>query len=269
MKLKVTVNSLDEVGEAFRDLYTQVGDVFVLQTDDSDYKNKISEFRNTNINLQKKLDGYEGEDGELTKLRALAEKYKNIDPDKAAEAMQKMQDIQDKKLIDEGKIEELFENRIERLQSDHAAQIKAMSEALDKAAADSETYKKRLSDTLIDTSLQKAVADIANVRPGAMQDILSRGKSIWSIDEKGHPIPRREDKILYGKDGKEPLSMGEWVQNLVNEAPYLFEGSKGGGAGGSDDTSHLQKGTISANDQTALNNSIEDIANGVVKVVAP
>ena len=36
-----------------------------------------------------------------------------------------------------------------------------------------------------------------------------------------------------GKDGFSPLTLAEWVDALVSDAPHLFEANAGGGAAGS------------------------------------
>jgi hypothetical protein len=36
-----------------------------------------------------------------------------------------------------------------------------------------------------------------------------------------------------GKDGVSPLTLAEWVDALVSDAPHLFEANAGGGAAGS------------------------------------
>ena len=41
------------------------------------------------------------------------------------------------------------------------------------------------------------------------------------------------DVPRYGRDGTSPLTLAEWVDALVSDAPHLFEANAGGGAVGS------------------------------------
>ena len=43
-------------------------------------------------------------------------------------------------------------------------------------------------------------------------------------------MPYEEGAVRYGKDGITPMSIEEWTDNLVHEAPHLFEISAGSGA---------------------------------------
>lgn len=266
MALKVVVKSLDEVPEALQSFYTQVGEEFVLDADDKDFKDKINEFRNNNIDLKKKLNIAQETENELASLREQMKSFEGVDPEKAKEAMEKMQKIKEKQLIDAGQIEELVHQRTERMRSDYDGQVKAIQQSLEEKSTSEVALKGRLTEVVIDNSLQRAVSAVATVRKGAMQDVLARGKSVWALDDDGKPTPYGADgNVMYGKDGKAPISMEEWSQTLAQSAPYLFEGNAGGGAdgggggGGSDSN-------VDIRDQDALNSNLEGIAAGTVNV---
>ena len=61
--------------------------------------------------------------------------------------------------------------------------------------------------------------------------------------------------------------MKEWAETLVLDAPYLFEGSAGGGSGGGRGDGGTVK-RVAQNDQEAINSNLEGIAAGKVEVVA-
>jgi hypothetical protein len=266
MALKAIVKSLDEVPEQFRELYAQEGDTFVLAVDDTDYRSRLNEFRNNNIELANKLKGYEGSDAELQQLREQMARFENVDPDKAKEALDKLQQIEEKQLIDAGKMDEVLAQRTERMRQDYEGRIDALSKDRDTYKGQAETFQGRLTDHIIDNSLQMAVTEVAAARKGAMRDILSRGREVWKLDEQGNPVPHGGDgKVLYGKDGQSPLTMTEWAQGLVQETPYLFEGSAGGGGGGGDHKPGSER-TVNSMDQDSINSNIEGIAAGTVTV---
>ena len=96
MGLKVVIKSLNEVPEALQSFYTQVGDEYVLETDDKDYKQRIGEFRQNNIDLSKRLEGFSGTTEELKALQEKLANYGDLDADAAREALKLKQDLEDK-----------------------------------------------------------------------------------------------------------------------------------------------------------------------------
>jgi len=268
MALKVVVKDINEVPEYLREAYTQVGDEFVLDTDDGDFKQRIGEFRNTNIDLNKQLAELQKQAGNTEALQRQLKDFEGLDAKQARDAIEKMRAISEQKLIEAGKLDEVLEQRTSRMKSDYEGKIEALARSLDEQQKEKQTFKQKLTEVVIDNSLQAAVSRTASVRPGAMQDIIARGRRVWSINDDGTPVPTNTDgKVMYGKDGKTTLSMEEWAQSLVDEAGYLFEQSSGGGSGGG-----MQGGgtgsskVVSMSDQNALNTNIEDIAAGKVAV---
>jgi len=269
MALKVVYKKLEDIPESLRDNYKQVGEEYVLDTDDSDFKSRISEFRNTNIDLNKQMQQLQEQLKGFDDVQKQLKSFEGLDPAKAREAMEKLQMLNEKKLIEAGKLDEVLEQRTTRMRSDYEGQIQALQNSLEQQMNDTKTFKSKLTEVVIDNSLQAAASKVASVRPGAMQDIISRGRSVWSINDDGTPVPTgRDGKVMYGKDGKTMLSMDEWAQSLVEEAGYLFEQSSGGGARGGMQGGGTSSKVVSMRDQQALNNSIEDIAKGNVEVVS-
>ena len=232
MALKAQVKSIDDVPEQYRDLYTKVGDVFVLDVDDAEYKSSISEFRDNNIALQRKLEAAGGNEAEIKKLQEALKTFEGLDPEAAREAVNKIRDLEEKNLIDAGKIDEVVNQRTERMRADFDGKTSAMQQSLEELKAQRDKLNSRLTEVVIDNELQKAVTGVAAVRQGAMTDVLSRGRHIWSLDENGEPVPMQGKEIIYSKDGKQKISMTEWAQSLLMDAPYLFESNSGGGANG-------------------------------------
>jgi len=222
MALKLVVENLEGLSEAVAALYKQGGDgKFHLQTEeDEGAKQKIAEFRENNIKLQKELE-------------AMKKKFDGVDLDELQAMKKKLQAVDDKKLIEAGKIDELVNQKVERMKADYDEQIKQLKLAIDEREKNLTSTTQRLSEVLIDSEITKAVNAVGVVRKEAMQDILSRGRQTWRLEDN-KPVPKEGDRLLYGKDGKEALTFTEWAQALVTTAPFLFESSGGGGAGGSD-----------------------------------
>lgn len=258
MALKKTVTSLDGLPEAIQSLYQQVGDVYVLQLDGDDTASKLNEFRDNNINLMKTNEEME------SKLKQFAA-FEGIDPDAAREAMEELQKQRDQKMISEGKLEELLTQRTEKMRSDYDGKLDSYAQQMEKLQQRGAMFEDKYKTTVIDAQIQQAVSEVASVRPGAMTDVLSRARGIWNIDEDGNLVPTRDGKVIYGTDGKDPISMNEYAQGLYHEANYLFEPNSGGNASGNRDGGTVGN-IVDSNDTDAINNNIIGIASGEVKV---
>jgi len=259
MALKKTVKSLDEVPEAYRGEYQEIGGIYVLNLDGDDFSSKLGEFRDNNINLMK-------EKQELENRLNQYKEFDGLDPEAARNALAELQKQQDQKMISEGKLEELLLQRTEKMRSDYDGKLESYTNQLDKFKAKSDMFENRYKSTVIDAQIQNAVSEVASVRPGAMTDVLSRARGVWNIDDEGNLVPMRDGKVMYGKDGKDPISMNEYAQSLYHEANYLFEPNSGGNSSGNRDGG-INGETVDANDSQAINSNLVDIASGKVQVV--
>ncbi len=222
MALKMVVETLEGIDTAFQSLYTKGEDgKFHLAVegveDVSGLKSALQKEREANKELKAKAAAYEG-----------------IDPEKAQEALKKLRDIEEKKLIEAGELEKVLENRTKIMRQDHQAQVEQLTKRAEAAEADSEKTRKLLATAIIERGITDAVNEVGSPRKGAIIDIIQRGRQTWRLDENGKPVAFNEDgTTIYGKDGKLPISMKDWAQNLLEQAPHLFEESRGGGARGS------------------------------------
>ena len=145
--------------------------------------------------------------------------------------------LADKKLIDEGKIEELLTQRVERMKADFEAQVAALEKARDDAVAGTDGLTERLAVETIDNRIMTEAAQ-AGARKGAIGDITARARTTWGLNDAGEPTAYDAEKNpIFGADGSNPLTMKEWIGALTKDAGHLFEPqSKGGGADGGDVT---------------------------------
>jgi hypothetical protein len=68
----------------------------------------------------------------------------------------------------------------------------------------------------------------------AVNLVLPQALQTFRVDE-GKIVPKSADgTILYGSDGVTPMSTKEWLLKQREDNDFLFQGSKGGGASGSD-----------------------------------
>lgn len=228
MPLKYSVDSLDSVEEGFRTLYQKSDDgKYVLNVDGAAPKTKLDEFRATNIELLRKLEGYK--DVDLSKYKSLLETE---------------QKIREKQLIEAGKVDEVVTERIRTLRTELENQVNEKDQALNIA-------NKQLEVLLIDNAV-KSAAIASGVLPTAVDDVILRAKTMFSIKD-GNPVALDvKGEIVYDIDGEKPLSIDSWLKSLKKSAPHLFAGSQGGGAGGAG--GHLPRGSqnLSATQKIAM-----------------
>jgi hypothetical protein len=168
---------------------------------------------------------------EVKALKAQVAKFKDIDPEKAKEALAKLKELDEKKLFDEGKIDEIVEGRVQTMRSDFESQIKALKENNQALKEELAAKDGRLKEVVIDQAITTAYDEMGvKIKPGALQDVLSRARGVWSLDEEGNPVAMDGDKKLFGKDGENPLTVAEWAGGLMANAKHLFEESSGGGS---------------------------------------
>ena len=252
--LKLQYKSKDEIPEEHREFYEEKGGVWKLKLDDSVVpKDKLDEFRNNNIKLMKKLEELEG-------------KLSGVDLEEYQQLKAKMEELEKKKLIDAGKIDELVQREAMKIKREYEDKLKQLQEEAEKNAQAATKYREKLSNTLVDAEVQKAVLSVAKPREGAVHDILLRAKQVFRVTDDGEVMPYDENgNVIQTDDG--PMTFKDWAEQLVQQAPYLFEGSGGGGAGGSGNGSGGGGTTvISRSDKAAFIANLDKIAKGEVKV---
>ena len=257
MKIKISAEQYNKLQPWQQAKCTADGDGYQMELDGTDHKAKLDEFRQNNIQFKQQIEALQGD----------LSKFKDIDPTKYNETIKKLQEMEDKHLIDENKLEELLEVRTERMRQESAGQVDALTTDRDKYKTQADAANGRLSKLVIDSSITSAVSEVGAVRQGALTDILARAHGVYQLDVDGNAVPMRDGKIIFGKEGKSQMTPKEFCEGLLETAPYLFENSGGGGAGGDGGKGGRDGSkTIAQGDQGAFSSNLEDIAAGKVTV---
>jgi hypothetical protein len=208
MGLKLRIKKLEDVAEGLRAMYKAEGEEFVLDVDGVVAKEKLDEFRNNNIALQRQLDA-----------------LKDVDPAKYRELIKVQEDIEAGKLIAAGKVDEAVELRTKNMKTELEGRATTAEKAL-------ETANGQLAALMIDAAARSAAAKLG-VKGTALDDVVLRARAIYRMKD-GVPTPiDSKGQTIFGKDGSSPMPIDEWAVKLKSkEAPHLFEGSSGSGAGG-------------------------------------
>jgi len=115
------------------------------------------------------------------------------------------------------------------------ARLKSARSDWDKAHAPVVAERDALTNRLTAIQIDQAVVTEATkrgLRPTAIPDITARARATFKL-VNGVPQAFNGDTPRYGKDGTSPMTLAEWVDALVSDAPHLFEANAGGGAVGS------------------------------------
>lgn len=267
MPLVASYNSKNEIPEGLEKFYVEKGDKFVLEVEGmapaselADLRSRVDEFRSNNIQLNERLKAFDG------KKVLTAEEQEEF-----ARLVEQEESIRDKKLIDSGKIDELLNNRTEKMRADYEARIKSLEKSNDELKTSSGAMGKKLSSVVIESEISRLLSDqgIAPVK-GAMADIYARAGQVWKANEEGvlQAVNANGD-VVYGTEGKE-LTLQEWGQSLVKDAPYLFQANTGsGGSGGTKTPGSGGDGQIRIprTDESMKSKHIEDLASGKAVLV--
>lgn len=250
MALKGRVKSEEEIPAGLEEYYEALDGEYRLKVTGLVEKGVVDEFRNNNIKLQ-------------NELADLNKKISSVDLDEYQSLRAEKDAQRDQKLIEEGKVEELINERVHRMSQNFEKEKMTLQEQLDQLNNQATTYKRKYDDSIVEQKLINA-ASRAGVRNEATTDVLNRAKQIWRNSEEGDLVAMQGDNHLYGKDGRKPLEVEEWFESLADEAPHLFKNSEGSGALGGRGGPAGRR--VSLQDQSALNANLEDIANGKVSV---
>jgi len=202
-----------------------------------------------------------------TDLTVIQEKYEDIDPDEAKEAIKKYDEV--KNWDGDQKVKEAVDASKRELVKAHKRQV----EQLESELADSQ---EQLTDAIVDTkvveALQKEEGNVELLLPHVKKHVRmaknSTGKWIPEVINDANE-PRVGDS-----DGN-PMTIIQYIQEIKTQKTFAacFPGANSTGSGGSDSSNDGKpkkktgKGkTINASDGKAMSQNVDDIASGEVKV---
>jgi hypothetical protein len=223
LKAKLTKDEHAGLPEAVRALYTEKDGAFILEVEGLVDGKALESERSARAKAAREF-------------QELKDKIGDLDPEKAREALRQVQALADKKLLDEGKVDELIQARTEAMRTDHKNQLAAfegkIKEKDDAIGRLTQTVKTlRINSELTPLALKKGI------RPEALQDVIARMTVLgidgikWDIDGD-NVVAKIGDQIKYGKDPQKAMSFEEGLDLLATAAPHLFADSKGTGANG-------------------------------------
>ena len=212
MALKSKIADLNEVAEALRGEYVARDGAFFLDVPGLVDKSKVDEFRTNNNALKEQVE----------KLTA---RFDGIDPDEARQlAAEKAK---------HGTNSNGHGRDVENVVADRVKAARAeWQKNFDGVAAERDRFRQQLERVEIDSVVLKE-GTAHKVRGTAVPDLLARAKSVFRlVDGQPRAIEADGKTVRLGRDGVAPLTVAEWIEGQVSEAPHLFEGNAGGGVAG-------------------------------------
>lgn len=188
---------------------------------------KVSEFRDNNIALKKKVEGLEpavaalkevvGED--LPGFKSELARLRDID-----------QQVKDKKLQGTNAINEAVEARITASKQAHEEAIRAAATKQAQTEQTARDWEGKFKRQVLRQTLTAAVVHPeSGALVEALEDILGCGEADWRVGDDGTPVRMDGDTKVYGANA-EPMSPKEWLADLLKRKPYFAKPSAGGGA---------------------------------------
>jgi len=163
-----------------------------------------------------------------TELDGFKSQFEGLDIASVKGLLNKVGQDEETKLIAEGKLDEVITRRTERLRTDYDTKLAAEKARADKA----EQFAAKYSDKVLADSI-RAAAIKAGALPEAAEDIILRARGTFKLSEDGEAIATdRDGEVVYGKDGKTPLSPLEWAESLRETATHLWPRAQGAGQTG-------------------------------------
>lgn len=221
MALKALLASLDGIEDGLKALYAKRDDgKFALDVEGLVDKTKLDEFRSSNVTMKEQIE----------KLTKDLGSFNGIDPVKYKDFIAKLQSEEEKKLMGEGKLEEVVAQRTDRMRTDFLEQLSAKDKAIAKATEVSAKANNERDAYIVEAELRRQVENPElGFQPG-ISDLVKESVLKEFSYRDGKVIRIKGDgSIVFGKSG-EPATINEYLQDIVKDRPYLVKVSTGAGA---------------------------------------
>jgi len=146
------------------------------------------------------------------------------------------------KLFAEGKHDEVFSKRTEKLKNEHQRQLDAILAEKEQALQRSKAFESRV----LESKIMNAALQVKSLNPDYMEDILLHARNKFSLTDDGEAVLVQDGQVVLGKDGKSAYSPLEWLSDTDTTGRWHKPANIGAGAPGNNggkpskqDLSHL------------------------------
>ena len=210
MPLKYKYPTQQEIPAEQSALYVEREGAFYLDVEGVTDKVKADELRTHNIELRKQIEERDA-------------RFNGIDPDQVRQLAAEKERLEEEQRLKDGKFQDVLADKLKAQKIDS-------DKLLTSVTGERDAYFAQLTAIQIDQGVLTA-ATKRGLRPTALPDITARARQTFKL-VKGVPQAFEADgkTVRYGKDGITPMTLEEWMDTQVSDAPHLFEANAGGGA---------------------------------------
>jgi hypothetical protein len=212
MSLKFKYEKSEEVPAELAGHYTEQNGAWLLNVEGAVERARLEEVRTTNASLAKERD-------------EIKKRFEGIDPEEVRKLGDEKRRLEEAQQLKAGEVEAVLEKRVKAARGELEKQISNLT-------SERETLTQRLVSIQIDQGVL-AAATKRGLRATALPDITARARNVFRL-VNGIPTAFEADgqTVRPGKDGFTPMTLEEWIDGQVSEAPHLFEANAGAGAAG-------------------------------------
>ena len=212
MSLPYKTKTKDEIPPELQRFYVEREGVWVLDLVGGVDKARVDEILAANATLTKRIEDHE-------------HRFQGIDPDEVRKLIEDKRKLEEAQQLKAGEFERVLESRVTTVKS-------TLEKQLGVVAAERDSLHARLSSIQIDQAVLTEATQ-RGLRPTAIPDITARARSTFRL-VNGTPQALAADgqTARVGRDGLTPLTVAEWIEQQLAEAPHLFAANAGGGAAG-------------------------------------
>lgn len=202
---------------------------------------KVTQFRENNVVLSQERDSlladisrYEGVTGvtlaEISTLDDFATTLSSL--------RETSKRVEDGVLVENTSLDEAAASRVTEVTANFKEQLSAMARERDAYKDKASKSDSRANSMVVENAVRLAASDPdVAMLDSAVGLVLHEAYNTFRVEEGGSLVAKSpEGAIAYGSDGVTPMTMAEWLIKQREVSPFLFKGSKGGGALGATDT---------------------------------
>jgi len=223
MSLQAIHDTIDDIPEVYRDLYTEKGGKFELtgiagvktQADFERVQSALLKERNDHQQAKQALEPWSAL-GDLEELQSKLDKLPELEAAAAGK-------------LDEAAIDEIVNRRVEgTIKSREAPLQRQLSQAekeLNALREENQTFKVQNTRRAIHDTVREALVE-QKVIPEAHEDALFLAERVFEVTEDGTIVTRDGVGVTPG------VEAGVWLQDMQDKRPHWWPPSQGGGAAG-------------------------------------
>jgi hypothetical protein len=223
MAIKAVVDSLDDVDEKYRDLYTEVNGKFeITGIEDVTVLTPVKKLKDENA--QRRIAERKAKEA-LAPFTALVGERKLEDVQQMLDRYPELEAAAEGKL-DDGKINGLVEARLKTKLAPVERENGQLKQQLQERDGIIEGFKTKERIRTVHDSVREAIGKQQGFQPTAIEDALMHAERMFEVNEDGKVVTRDEVGVTPGIDAV------VWLTEMQAKRPHWWGTTSGGGSRG-------------------------------------